>query len=188
MKAVEGDLMYQFKYTFSEHDYLEFCKFNAFNTPEGKKHMLRYRNTFVIIFLFSGIAFGSIGAITNKPFLFYSYLIGFGILIVLWLIFFKRIMEIKIKRDIERLKQSGKLPYSSNVTICFKDDYIVKTSEDAESTVKYSAIERVLVTEKALYIYINATQAFVMPATLFYDVHKRDDFIKFLEEKRVAIK
>ncbi|MGL6201474.1 MAG: YcxB family protein [Lachnospiraceae bacterium] len=174
--------MYQFCYTLSERDYLEFIKYHAFNTPENKKSMLIYRFVVTIIFIACGLAFGSIA---DEPDL--SYIV-FGIVVVLWLILFKWIegKRIEIKNWI--IKKNGNLYYQSDVTIYFKDDFYTYTTEIGEEEVKYSAIERVIMNERAIYIYTNAMQAILLPFIVFSNEQNRDDFMMFIEEKRLAIK
>jgi len=76
-------------------------------------------------------------------------------------------MAKQIKKNIGRIKKSGKLPYQSDITIFFEDDFFIETTEIGEGRVKYSAIERVIKAEKAIYIYTNAVQAMLLPFTVF---------------------
>jgi len=175
--------MFQFCYTLSEHDYFEFNKYHAFNSPANKKNMLIYRFVVPIIFVICGLI---AGAIVDEPIVTYYFYFAFGIAAILWLIFFKWIMTKQIKKNIGRIKKSGKLPYQRNVTISFEDDFFVETTESGESKVKYSAIERVIIAEKAIYIYTNAVQAMLLPFTVFSNEQKRDEFIVFIEKKRIG--
>jgi len=182
---LEGDKvqMFQFCYTLNENDYFEFNKYHAFNSPASRKNMIIYRFIVPIIFVACGLIAGTI---VDEPVVTYYFYIAFGIVAILWLIFFKPLMAKQIKKNIGRIKKSGKLPYQSNVTISFEDDFFVETTENGEARVKYSTIERVIITEKAIYIYINAVQAILLPFTVFSDEQKHDDFIVFIEEKRAG--
>lgn len=130
---------------------------------------------------------GSIGAIVNKPYISYSFYIAFGIVTVLWLIFFKWIMKKQIKKNIERVKKKGKL-YQGNVKISLDNDFIIETTENGEAKVKYFYIDRVIMSEKTIYIYINAKQAILLPFSVFSTEQSRDDTLTFIKEKCVAMK
>ena len=175
--------MFQFCYKLSEHDYFEFNKYHAFNSPASKKNMLIYRFVVPIIFVSCGLIAGTL---VDEPVVTYYFYIAFGFAAILWLICFKWLMAKQIKKTIGIIKKSGKLPYQSDVTISFEDDFFVETTENGEARVKYSAIERVIKAEKAIYIYTNAVQALLLPFTVFSDEQKCDDFIVFIEEKRVG--
>lgn len=172
--------MFQFSYTLSENDYFEFNKYHAFNSPGSKKNMLLFRFGVPIISVVCGLIAGTI---VDEPVVTYYFYIAFGIVAILWLIFFKWLMVKQIKKNISRIKKSGKLPYQINVTISFEDDFFVETTENGEARVKYSAIERIIIAEKAIYIYTNAVQAILLPFTVFSDEQKYDDFIVFIEKK-----
>ena len=196
--------MCKFSYKISESDYLEYNNYHAFNSPESKQSMLIYRNVFAIVFIICGLAFGAIGALVDMPYISYSFYITFGIVTVLWLIFFKWIMKKQIKKNIGRVKKKGEL-YQGNVMISLDDDFIIETTEDGEAKVKYFYIDRVIMSEKTIYIYINAKQAIMLPFSVFYlyinamqaillpfsvfaTEQSRDDTLTFIEEKCAAMK
>lgn len=171
--------MYHFRYTLDEQDYFAFNKYHLFNSPTNKKNLLANRLVVPIMFVLCGLF---IGTIVKEPFLSYYFYIAFGIVAICWLIFFKTIMKKQIKRNMKRMKKRGKLPYQRDITISFEDDVIVEITENGESKVKYSALERVITTEKAIYIYINAMQAILLPCAVFSDEKERDDFIVFISK------
>lgn len=173
--------MYQFQYMVSEHDYFEFNKYHAFNTPISKRR-LRTQHLIIPVF-FVGIGVG-MGLIVDEPFLTYYFYIVFGLIAILWLIFYKRYITWRIKKNIENIRKSGKLPFQSEATISFEDDLLFQSTKEGELKLKYSAVERVVTTEEAVYIYTNALQAVILPMSVFSDSKNRDDFLRYIEERR----
>lgn len=175
--------MFQFHYMVSEDDYIELNQYHAFNSPANKKYMLISRFVFPIIFVVIGLIAGRKANELYNTYLFYA---AFGIAAILWLIFYKQIMAELVKAGVKRTKKSGKLPYHSDVTIYFDNDFFVEASENGEARVNYSVIERIIIAKKAIYIYTGAVQAILMPLTVFSNEQNRDDFIAFIEKKCAA--
>lgn len=175
--------MYRFQYTLSEHDYFEFNKYHTFNAPANKKSLLINRFMIPIGLVICG---AGIGVLMDEPFLTYYFFIAFGLIAILWLIFYKRYIISRIKKNIEQIKKSGKLPYQTEATISFEDDFFCESTDEGELKLKYTAIERVVTAEEAIYIYTNAIQAVILPMTVFADTQNRDDFLRFIEEKRLT--
>lgn len=177
--------MYQFCYKLNEHDYFEFNRYHIFSSPAYKKTMLFNQFGAPTILFACGLF---LRTIMKEKFLSYSFNIFVGIIAILWMIFFKWITTNELKRTIGKLKKSGKLPLRGDVAISFENDFFVETTEIGESKIKYSAIEHVVMTEKAIYLYTSVMEATLLPLTIFSDEQKRDDFIAFIEKKRVETK
>jgi hypothetical protein len=64
-----------------------------------------------------------------------------------------------MKNDIERIRKEGIQPYS------------------------YALIEKIAVTENAIYIFISAIQAYILPVTTFTDEAEKLKFLDFIELK-----
>jgi hypothetical protein len=97
--------------------------------------------------------------------------------------FFAAINTPFLKLNIWVTKKSGKLPFPKNVNISFYGDYFEQTTETAETKTKYSAIERVYDGKFAIYIYIGAIQAFIIPLAAFESKRKKEEFMAFIRGK-----
>lgn len=172
--------MYTLQYELTDEDYLKFNITHRFSTPALRQRTQIYRFGFAamyaalaVIWLFFfpsrtlnvifGIAFAGIACF---------YLFG-----MTWRI--KRSM----RRSMDRLKSMGKLPYDTTITITFDEDGIHSVSENKEETTKYSAIERILLGEDAMYIYDSAATANLVPYRAFQTEQERQEFLDFLEAK-----
>lgn len=176
--------MYKFQYSLSEQDYLAFNIYHAFNSPLGKKRMAIYRFVYPLAILVVGLA---CGMLTDEPIVAWYFRIAFGLFALCWFIFFRRIMVAFIKRNIAKIKKSGKLPYQSNTTLSFEDDSFLETTESGELKVKYAVIEHIVTNEDTIYIYMNAVQAVLLPYSVFADENDRCVFIDFLNDKRTEV-
>mgnify|MGYP001954218965 CR=1 FL=1 len=82
-----------------------------------------------------------------------------------------------------KMKKEGRLPYNNEAIIKFDDEGIHEISSDNESNVKYSTIEKIAVTEKAIYIYVNSVQACILPVTAFSQDSEKQRFLEFINSK-----
>jgi hypothetical protein len=97
--------------------------------------------------------------------------------------FFAAINTPFLKLNIWIMKKSGKLPFSKNVSLSFYDGHFDQVTETAETKTKYSAIERVSEGKAAVYIYIGAIQAFIIPLAAFESESQKAEFMAFLRGK-----
>lgn len=86
--------------------------------------------------------------------------------------------------QIKMIKKEGKLPYGKEVFARFDDQLFMETANGNESKIDYANIEKIAVGQKAIYIYIGAIQAFIIPFSVFEDEEKREEFLTFLNHKK----
>lgn len=83
------------------------------------------------------------------------------------------------KRTLKMLKKDGKLPYSQHYTVDFLDDEYIETTENSVSHIKYGDVNKVIYSDDALYLFIDAQRATViLYSCLGEDKQKIIDFIK----------
>ena len=73
--------------------------------------------------------------------------------------FYKKITDFSLKRNIKKLKKTGRLHYDSEVTYEFLDDSFIETTRDSESVIKYSIIEKVSSGTNAFYLFTSVQSA-----------------------------
>ena len=86
------------------------------------------------------------------------------------------------------MKKYGKLPYGKDVTISFGEDSLIEITPETETKVKYTRIENIVGGTFAIYIYISAVQAFVVPVSVFPSIQEQDEFWNFIHDKWNAAK
>ena len=172
--------MFKFNITLDDNDYFEYNKYYILNSPTGRRALLYYRLimpmiSLLIIYIF-WIARADFGLIIAE-------IIGLAIVSVLWIIFTKTIYLKWLRKYIEKVKKSGKLSYSKENTLIFDDESFIEIASENESKIKYSMIERIVETEKYVYVFIGSTQALIIPLTAFSDDSERTQFLEFIETK-----
>ena len=88
--------------------------------------------------------------------------------------------EHHFKHIMEEMKKNGKLPYDKNVQMCFDEDSFINISEMGEMKVAYTGIEKVYEGTKHIYIYVNVSQAHIIPLHVFESEAQKDEFLAFI--------
>lgn len=172
--------MFEFKITLDDGDYLLFNQYHLLNSPVGKKNLM----TFKMIIPFICFMFVAVIFIVNPDFqLLLIEAILMTILSILWICYSKKIVLKSMEKNLKKLKKEGRLPYSNEAIIKFDDESIHEISPNTENKTKYSLVEKIVVTEKAIYIYFSSLQAYILPVTAFSEDVKKQQFLKFINSK-----
>ena len=175
---------FKFNVNLTEQDYLDFNVFAATKTPHGKGTILRTRLILtaivavatLLIWLSKGVGRTSI-VIT----------VLYALILLYLQLYLVRRTKNSLKSYINGLKKQGKLPYSPYSTMEFNDESIIETDESSVTERKYSAVEAISIDKNAVYVFIGATQAFILPFSCFVSREQMDAFIAFLTAKRPDI-
>ena len=186
-----SNMRYRFKYQASEEDYLEFNKFHAANSAVYKgKFLHAYRWVLGIInFLLSLLYFW--GFYDSG---YFRNLIAAFVLLVISVLCLRwkwTINRFYLPSAIKKMKKDGKLPYGKENELLFGEDFCVEIADDIETKVKYRAIEKVASGDHAVYVFISAMQAFIIPLSVFETGEQRTEFVAFvnrkIEESRASV-
>lgn len=172
--------MYQFKFTLSENDYLEFNKHHLLNAPASKKMLLISR--LIVPILFALLALLSLLS-NDDSIVVIVKLIIYTLASIVWFFNIKHINMRLLKFNMKLLKKDGKLYYGKDVLFQFNEDFFIETSTDAETKLKYTSIERIEEGKNALYIYIGAIQAYMIPFSVFETTEQKNEFLDFINNK-----
>ena len=171
--------MFKFSFTLNDDDYFEANKYHFLNSSAGKKAIWLLRLLMPIAFalgiLISCREISSFGRIITT--------IAWIIASVLWVIFAKSIVLKNLRKNIGKLKKDGKLPYNKETSILFDNESIIANTSESETKSNYQVIERVVENEKAVYIYVNSMQVYMIPLSAFADDEERKCFIAFIKNK-----
>ena len=169
--------MYTFNYTLNEKDYLQFANYHYKNAPSQKRAILivRLLASFlllasIVLILLSG-GFTSIVHVLGIIFA-VAALLGWGL-----------IMRVAIKIQIRAMKKDGKAPYGEAAQVHFGEDDVHSVSESTETRAKYASLGRICEDGNAVYIYMNAIQAFVIPHRVFEDEAQKAEFLTFINDR-----
>lgn len=177
-------MAFKFNVNITEQDYLDFNVFAATKTPHGKRTILRTRLILTAIFAIATLLIwltkkGGTTSIVMTAL--------FALILLYFQLYLVRRVENSLKAYIKNLKKQGKLPYSPYSTVEFGDESIIETDENSVTERKYSAVETVVVDKKAVYVFIGAAQAFILPFSCFGSREQIDEFISFIESKRPQV-
>ena len=173
--------MYSFFYRISEEDYFEFNKHVLFGSKRFKPMLLLTKIILPVILalmLVFSIIMGekSVGVIIAEAVIYTA-------IAVLWVLFFEKIYLIPLKRLLKKMKNDGKLPYSTSGTLLFDEDNFTDKSILQTLTVDYAAVEKIDVNKGYVYIFNTSQTGFILPESSFDSEDQRSGFLKFLEDK-----
>ena len=64
-----------------------------------------------------------------------------------------------------------------------KENELTCEKENASSTIKWSAIKSIEVGSKAIYLFVDRNQAFIIPRRIFVEVQSQNQFIETVTNK-----
>lgn len=120
------------------------------------------------------------GSVIEYPTIAY---VVFGAMAFVYLFFYKRLSLRGLKNNLKRMKKAGKLPYPSNTTITFFEDYFFEKTDTSETRMSYLNVEHVDDSDMAVYIYTGAISAYIVPNRAFKDSDERAAFICYMQTK-----
>lgn len=172
--------MYEFKVTMNDEDYIHFNQYHLMNSPAGKRTLLYFRLVIPIICI--GVV--TIFMTSNSDYsLVLSETIAMTMISILWIVFSKKMILRNVAKNIKKVKKAGRLPYVKESILKFDDDGIHEIAPDTESRTKYSVVEKIVLTDKAICIYFSAAQAYIVPMNVFSEELERNRFLEFLHMK-----
>ena len=172
--------MFEFNITLDDNDYLLFNQYHLFNSRSGKNSLIFFRFIIpciciMVIFIF-WIAGSDFELILIEAIL-------MAIISIWWIVYSKKSIFKSINKRIKKVKKEGRLPYSNESILKFDEEKIHEITPNTENITKYSLIEKIAVTEKAVYIYFGALQAYILPVKAFSDEMEKLKFLEFINTK-----
>ena len=171
--------MFEFDYTLSEKDYIEFNRYHAQYSPAGKRGC-NVALDIVIVALLLVLVTELISGNTGD--MIYT-LIAF--LVIGVIMFFLRgpMLRWNINLSIKIMKKSGRLPYENQVNLRFENDLIIDKTPMTEIKTLYAKLERIAVGSSGVYLYTSAASAILIPNTAFTNAAQKYDFLQFMHQK-----
>ena len=171
--------MFEFDFTVSEKDYIEFNRYHAQKSPAGKKSR-RFAMMFVPAVFLIMIAVDYINGETD---LMVPMLIVLGVLGVVMLLLSGPLMRWNATLSTKLMKKNGRLPYDSQVKLRFDDESIIEKTPMTEVKTSYAKLERIAVGPSGVYLYNSAISAILIPNTAFTNAAQKYDFLQFMHQK-----
>ncbi len=174
-------MLYQLECIINDKDYYEFNKYHMKNAADVKKGRLLGKLIVPVMFLFFIIYYIARGY--DWIYLRYAAIV-FGVVSVIWFFAIWPLGLLFLKLHIRLMKKYSKIPYSSFTAMEFCDDNFVEKTNDTKTELKYDAIYKVCINDKkAIYIYLDAARACVIPFNAFESDEQAEEFIQFIKRK-----
>ncbi|MCL2462518.1 MAG: YcxB family protein [Defluviitaleaceae bacterium] len=170
--------MFSFECEVNDNDYLEFNLYSARFSPDGGKKPNLDRWVVPIIYLL--IAY-LIATVVKYPISIVFYLI-FGYISIYWIINYKKMRIKTAKKRLAKMSSYGKL-YEKKVTMKFDDDKFYDFSEYEETQSQYYRLERIVVDNNAIYLYVGVLKAYIIPKRVFTSEEEQAKFLEFINSK-----
>jgi len=171
--------MYNFTFKMTEADYLEFNRHHILSDKSAQKITRITRVVLLICIGFFLVNYiflqGDIPTTSVFFFIILGVVISFG---------YKPLMLLLVRLQIKSLKKQGKLPYNKNVQLQFDEENYTEIGDISETKIKYTTIEKVVEGRIAIYLYIGAIQATIVPYSVFETVEQKHNFLAFINSKR----
>ena len=177
-------MIYTFSYNIDNNDYLQFVKYHHGNSRDSRRRIL-----------FSQLVIPAVFAIwitmqlanSQNPAATMTMGIVFVIFSIVWIFFLsKHLLWLSMKSNLTAMQKNNTLPFDSKIRLELGDENICQITENSETKVIYSDIEKITQGPNAIYVYISATQAFIMPFSVFDSDIQRNEFLEFLRKKQTT--
>ena len=174
-------MKYCFRVNISDEDYYKYNNFVALKSPYGNKMLTKCRIIILVV-----IACCALLLFINNDHPVKENLISIIpelALLAAIEIFLPRLLSLFVKITLKTQKKTGKPAYSASSQMEFYDDCFAETTEDGKTENKYSAVERVSVTDGYIYIHINGLMAYILPKSSFSSDGQYEEFLNFITSK-----
>ena len=174
-------LCFRFLINLSEEDYIAFNSFHAFCSPLGKKNLRKMRITIILLGIFLSVALLTWQGLTLPT---ACGILAAGLYTLFYLLFYKKIILRNLKKSIENMKKTGKLPYDPVATLELYEDKLVEITPTSRTEYRYEAFERIcVVSEKFILLYRSSANAYIFPIDQIRAQANQDVFLGFLYQK-----
>ena len=171
--------MFEFDYTVTEKDYIEFNRYHANHSPSGEKSR-RILTLIVPAILVIQLLIEIIGGKTEN-------IVGMAIIYLLysvfWVLIIGPILRLSVRMNTMFLKKNGKLPYDNEINLKFDEEFIYEKTRLTEIKMSYEKLERISAGKKGVYLYHTVISAFLIPNNAFANAARKYDFLQFIHKK-----
>ena len=162
----------------TEEDYFQYNRFHTTETPQGKAAIKKSHTVFIVTL----VAMSAIILLLRGWSL--PYCLAIGVWAIIYFATYKNTVDKNLRKQIKRLKETGKLPFDPVSIFEFHEDKLVEITDDAHTERKYTSIERVCVYKDSyIFLYQSSMGAYVLPLPQVRAQVNQEDFIRFLSQK-----
>ena len=174
-------MLFKFDIELTESDYLDFNIFHALESKAGKKVIKRSLTFFIIAMaiivaaMFLTLGFTTFSVIYATCLLLFTLIYALG---------FKKILTRNIKKQLNHMRKSGKLPFDPMSVQEFHSDKLLEITDTSRTETNYAAFEHIcIVKNRFILLYKNSVSACILPMAQVTSQVNYDEFMNFLAEK-----
>lgn len=173
--------MYEIKVQLDDIDYIEYNKYDVLNTPSRvntfKVYKMLIPSVCVLISIPLVLAKGNLAIVL--------VMVAICIIIsVLWVANSEKSYLKGVEQNIIKAKNYGEVLYNDEETIIkFEDDVVHEISQNIDCKTKYAKFEKIVVTERYLYLFKPGLPTRIIPVTAFESQQEKQEFLKFIHSK-----
>jgi hypothetical protein len=173
---VEGDKM-TIDYDLTKQDYIDFNINYMNNSKSMKNSMLLQRFIIPVVYLALPLF---LKQVTRIP-IWYWYCV-FIIFSLIWIIRYPKMIEKSVTKKVSKLIDEGKATgIVGHHRFTYTNEGIVDKTEFSET--KYSVFERVVESDKHIFIYVSSVMAYIIPIRVFKNQEEKLNFLNTLNGK-----
>ena len=175
-----GMAVFEFHVTLNDDDFCLFNEYVVSNDPAWAKSINGVRVMAVIV---SAAFIGLVWMGAFHPAIKTIITIVVALLSVAFVNSVKSGTLKSVRRNIDKQKEAGRLPYSKEATFFFEEDCVYETTPENETKSGYDIIEKVVETDRFVYVFVSVSSAHIIPVTAFADDAEKHSFLAFIESK-----
>ncbi len=168
----------KFHVSVTDEDYVAFHLDCFRHAPGAKKAMLAGRLGGLIV---SAVLLLAMLALRVPELVLIAETVLLAIFSVVSFFRYPSLREKSVRRQIERYRKEGRLPYDPEADIEFTDTEMIATTEKSMRQVAYGDLIRIVETPFRLYLYDSPLRAYILPLRCLGD--EKDALLALLKEK-----
>lgn len=174
-------MLFRLNINLTDEDYFQYNRFHALETPQGKQSIKKAHTIFVLTIVVLSAMILSLQGWTLSSKL---YCLAIGVWVIIYFATYKNTLDKNLRKQINRLKETGKLPFDPRSILEFHEDRLVEITDDTHTERRYVSIERVYVYKDSyIFLYKSSMGAYVLPLPQVRAQVNQEDFIRFLSQK-----
>lgn len=171
---------YKIRYSLDDNDYYEYNKIHMLTSKAGKKALMNYKLSVPLVSL---ILIGFVAILRFDINLIIIELTAMAIMDAIWIILSDKVYFRRLKKSFAKMKKDGNLPYDKSGELIFDSNGITDISETSVLKTVHSSIEKIIITEKTIYLYTSAVNAYIINSDFFKDQNEKSDFLNYITSK-----
>lgn len=174
-------MIYKIDTTLTDELYADFNCFTAVETKTAKRAVIISRIIINAIYVACLVAIALADGFSTFLFI---YAVSLASLSVYNTVNMKKIVKKSTIRQLNKIRKTGKVPYSPTATIEFYEDKLIDISPNSRIEQNYQGLDRICVVKgRFILLYTSNIGAYIVPEEQAKAQVDLDEFIQFITQK-----